>query len=60
MILKCVNICFKGLDPVFGKLSQKIVRKKANMVSSAHDFDVVMNDGATKSMSVYKGKSSVV
>ena len=44
-----------------GKLSQKLVRvKKAIMASSAHDFDVVMNDGTTKSMSVYKGKFSVV
>ena len=35
-------------------LNGLIFRKKIRMASSAHEFDVLMNDGSTQSMSVYK------
>jgi len=34
--------------------------KNEKMASSAHEFDVLMNDGSTQSMSVYKGHPLLV
>jgi hypothetical protein len=40
--------------------TQELLIKHEKMAGSAHDFEILMNDGSTRSMSHYKGSPVLI